>query len=216
MEIRGRRRCLDCGATWNYFETGGVDCPECGSIRSTSTTEGRQDTSSTELNMEDVVQELGTDFTGGLSEAADRCRSYVSRRGFIETGELQPPDARYVMASEIVEIADVFTQPMRREVGESERNYVVDLVRGLRAGEPPEDRPESLDAAHNMALARTAERYIRDLRRYARSEGIDVPQGVEKAREALKRTEATEGDADDAVEALRVLRDVHEEVTSQG
>lgn len=210
MEIRGKRRCLDCEATWNYFETGGVSCPECGSIRSEATSGEEKDTSGPGLDTSDLIGKFGSDFREALGEAADRCRSYVSRQGFIEAGDLRPPEARYVMAAEIVEIEGL----PGLEFGDGERRYVVDLVRGLRTGDPPDERPESLDAAHNLALARTAEKYIRDLRRYARSEDVDMPRVVEEAREAVKRTQATEGEEDDAVDALRVLRDAYMEVAS--
>jgi len=36
---------------------------------------------------------------------------------------------------------------------------------------------------------------------------------VEEARDLAKRTQATDGDENDAVEGLRLLRDVYEELT---
>jgi hypothetical protein len=34
MKLRGRRECVDCGEHWSYFDTGEVECPVCGSVRS--------------------------------------------------------------------------------------------------------------------------------------------------------------------------------------
>ncbi|MFW5984274.1 MAG: DUF7117 family protein [Halobacteria archaeon] len=89
------------------------------------------------------------------------------------------------------------------------------LVEGVERGEPPEtgDRPASLDAAHNRAVAETVEEYAKELSRYLRS--VDETDGrVEEARDLAKRTQATDGEADDAVEGLRLLRDVYDEATA--
>ncbi|MDY6780397.1 MAG: hypothetical protein SV760_07620 [Halobacteria archaeon] len=163
------------------------------------------------LNLSDLVPELGADFEGALSEIEERCRSYTSRHGFVRGGELRPPEPRYVMACELKHAADILG---REGATEDEREYVVDLIHGLNAGDPPDPsrRPESLEAAHNLAVAETVTEYALDLSKYARATDADVPGEVEVAREKAKRTEATEGEEDDAVEGLRLLRDAYEEL----
>lgn len=216
MEIRGERECLECGSTWSYFEIGSVECPECGSIRSRSISTPERDTSTViGIDTDELVEELGTNFKDGLSDALESCRSYVTRQGFVEGGDLQPPEVRYVMACEVVEICEAFTTPDRQDISKEEKKYVVDLVRGLRNGNPPDERPESLDDYHNLAVARTVERYAKDVTRYARSNGLSVPSGVEDARSAAKRTKATLGREEDAVKGLRSLRDVYKELTEE-
>ncbi|MDY7082388.1 MAG: hypothetical protein SXQ77_08310 [Halobacteria archaeon] len=207
MEIRGERECLDCGSTWSYFDTK--------SVESVGGEEMDSDSVLGELRMDDVIPRLGTEFEDALEDAEENCRSYVSRQGFIKGGELQPPSPRFVMACEIIEIADALLRPMRREITEDERLYVVDMIHGLKEGEPPapDERPESLDTYHNLAVARTVEDYAREVSRYVRnSSEKELPGEIEEARTKAKRTKATEGEEDDAVEGLRLLRDVYEEI----
>jgi hypothetical protein len=211
MEIRGERECLDCGETWSYFETREPACPECGSLRSRSVEEAEEDTAGG-VETADLLTRFGGDFDAALEEAEDRCREYTSRAGFVEGGELLPPSPVYVMACEVKHVAAEFVG--EREPTDDEREYVVALVEGVEKGEPPstEGRPESLDAAHRRSVAETVEEYAVELSRYLRS--VDETDGrVEEARDLAKRTQATDGEADDAVEGLRLLRDVYEDLT---
>ncbi|MDY6765719.1 MAG: hypothetical protein SV377_08630 [Halobacteria archaeon] len=222
MEISGERECLNCGATWNYLETRRIECPECGSVRSKSIsdpefdTTGRSNTEEGQLQVGDLFSELDTDLESALSEAEDRCRTYVSRHGFVEAGNLKPLTAKYMMACEVIEIADALVRPMRRDISQEERYYVTDLIRGLESGDPPDpdDRPDSLREYHNLAVARVVEEYARELARYARGKKIDLPSEVDEARTKARRTQATEGAENDAVEGLRLLRDVYDSLTS--
>jgi hypothetical protein len=211
MEIRGERECLDCGETWSYFETREPECPECGSLRSRAVEDAEEDTAAA-VETGDLLTQFGGEFESALSEAEDRCRDYTSRTGFVEGGELLPPSPLYVMACEVKHIAAEFVGD--REPTDAEREYVVALVEGVETGEPPspDGRPSSLDAAHRRAVAETVEEYAVELSRYLRSIG-ETDGRVEEARDLAKRTQATDGDADDAVRGLRLLRDVHEELT---
>jgi len=208
MEIRGERECLDCGETWSYFETREPACPDCGSLRSRAVEDGDEDTAAA-VETGDLLTRFGSDFGAALEEAEDRCREYTSRAGFVEGGELLPPSPVYVMACEVKHVASEFVG--EREPTDKEREYVVSLVEGVEDEEPPSpgERPETLDAAHNRAVAETVEAYAKELSRYLRN--LDEADArVEEARDLAKRTQATDGDADDAVEGLRLLRDVYE------
>ncbi len=211
MEIRGERECLDCGETWSYFETREPACPECGSLRSRAIEDAADDTSGA-VETGDLLTRFGGGFDDALGEAEERCREYTSRKGFVEGGELLPPEPVYVMACEVKHIAGEFVGT--REPTDDEREYIVALVEGVETGEPPapDARPESLDAAHNRAVAETVEEYAKELSRYL--DGLDrADSRVEEARDLAKRTQATDGDEDDAVEGLRLLRDVYDDLT---
>ena len=211
MEIRGERECLDCGEKWSYFETRQPECPECGSLRSRAVEDSTEDTGGA-VETGDLLTRFGGDFEEALEEAEERCREYTSRTGFVEGGELLPPEPVYVMACEVKHIAAEFVGA--REPADLERDYVVALVEGVETGEPPSPnkRPSGLDAAHNRAVAETVEEYAKELSTYLRSVG-ETDGRVEEARDLAKRTQATDGDADDAVEGLRLLRDVYEELS---
>lgn len=211
MEIRGERECLDCGETWSYFETREPECPECGSLRSRAVEDAEEDTAGA-VETGDLLARFGGEFDESLEEAEERCREYTSRAGFVRGGELLPPEPVYVMACEVKHIAAEFVGA--REPTDEEHTYVVALVEGVETGEPPspDERPASLDAAHNRAVAETAEEYAKELSSYLRSVG-ETDGRVEEARDLAKKTQATDGDADDAVEGLRLLRDVYEELS---
>lgn len=211
MEIRGERECLDCGETWSYFETREPACPECGSLRSRAVEDADEDTTGA-VETGDLLTRFGGEFDAALGEAEDRCREYTSRTGFVRGGELYPPEPTYVMACEVKHIAAEFVG--EREPTDEEREYVVALVEGVETGDPPspDDRPESLDAAHNQAVAETVEEYAKELSGYLRGVG-ETDGRVEEARDLAKRTQATDGSEDDAVEGLRLLRDVYDELS---
>ena len=211
MEIRGERECLDCGETWSYFDTREPACPECGSLRSRAVEDADEDTGGA-VETGDLLTRFGGEFEEALEEAEERCREYTSRAGFVEGGELLPPEPTYVMACEVKHIAAEFVGA--REPTDEERAYVVALVEGVEKGEPPspDERPTSLDAAHNRAVAETVEEYAKEISSYLRSVG-KTDGRVEEARDLAKRTQATDGDSEDAVEGLRLLRDVYEELS---
>lgn len=211
MEIRGERECLDCGETWSYFETREPECPECGSLRSRAVEDAEEDTAGA-VEMGDLLTRFGGEFDEALQEAEERCREYTSRAGFVRGGELLPPEPTYVMACEVKHIAAEFVGA--GEPTDGERAYVVALVEGIETGEPPspDERPTGLDAPHNRAVAETVEEYAKEISTYLRSVG-ETDGRVEEARDLAKRTNATDGEADDAVEGLRLLRDVYEELS---
>ncbi len=211
MEISGERECLDCGEQWSYFETRQIECPECGSIKSMSISESELDTASSrknELDMSDLYTEFQTDFMNALTQAGDRSREYIASTGFIEGGELRPPMLRYVMAREIMEIADYIDLSLDTDISASEERYIIDLVKGVKSGDPPDKRPNSMNNHHYMAVAKTAEEYATELFKYFEQNSEDIPEGLEKARSLAKKTKATNGESADAKKSLRILRDL--------
>jgi len=212
MEIRGKRECLDCGRSWSYFETREPECPDCGSLRSRATEGAKQDTAGA-VEVKDVLTRFGGDFESALRETEEKCREYTSRTGFVEGGELRPPEVEYVMSCEIKHAANELLRETR-DITDAEHAYVVSLVKGIGGDEPPSpaDRPDSLDAVHNLAVAETVKEYAKETTRYLQDRELTDGR-IEKARDLARRTQATDGTENDAVKGLRILRDLYEDLT---
>ncbi len=209
MDVQGERECLDCGERWSYWDTRTVECPECGSPRSRGVGDGARPEE--EFTAEDLDD---TDLAATLENAEEAARSYTTKKRFVVAGDLRPPDPVYVMATEVKHLA---AEHAVRDEGftDDEREYAVALVTGLEEGEPPhpDERPESLDAVHERAVADVVEDYGGEVVKWARDRDLDdtdVMRDVEDARQVAKQVKATEGEEGDAVEALRTLRDVYE------
>ncbi len=78
MKIRGDRECKSCGTRWSYYETGNIDCPECGSVHSVGVDDRTEHTDSpVELDLTPLrnrVDEVTTRELAG--EVAEACREY--------------------------------------------------------------------------------------------------------------------------------------------
>lgn len=196
MKIRGTRECKSCGSQWSYYETGSIECPECGSPRSVGVDDRTEHTDSpTSLELSPVVERLDQDPLAAVAtDAAERCQEYVRKRGFIDAGELKPLDATYVAAVELRYVAAELARSMRVE--EDQELYFLSLLRGAEAGErpPAAEVPDSLVPARGLATATVVDAYRRDLAHYL----DDHPD--ESARRTLgqlvdhkKRIEALDG-----------------------
>lgn len=196
MKIRGARECKSCGSQWSYYETGSIECPECGSLQSVGVDDRTEHTDSpTSLDLSPVVERLDQDpLSAVATDAAERCQEYVRKRGFIDAGELKPLDATYVAAVELRYVAAEIARSMR--VGEDQELYFLSLLRGAEAGErpPASEVPDSLAPARGLATAAVVDAYRRDLSHYL----DDHPD--ESARRTLgqlvghkKRIEALDG-----------------------
>ncbi len=178
MDIRGDRECTECGTHWSYYETGSVDCPACGSIRSTGRGERRLHTDSpATLDLTPVRRDIDDAPIDELLErAADTCRTYVRRRGFVSGGSLQALDDAYVGALELRYGAHLATP--KRTLTEDEHLYLLALLRSVDDGSrpPSADVPRSLAAARGLAVARAVRDYRRDLREWI--DGRDVDDDV--------------------------------------
>lgn len=196
MKIRGTRECKSCGSQWSYYETGSIECPECGSRRSVGVDDRTEHTDSpASLNLTPVVERLDEDPLGEVAtDAAERAQEYVRKRGFIKAGDLRPLDATYVAAVELRYVAAEIARSMR--VSDEAELFFLSLLRGAEAGDrpPAAELPDSLAAARGLATAAVVDAYRRDLARYL----DDHPD--QSARQALgqlvehkKRIEALDG-----------------------
>lgn len=219
MRVRGERECQDCGQRWSYFETGSVECPACGSLRSVGRDQRRQHTDApVELDLTDARERAEDDLQAALAEAQAPCREYVRSRGFVDAGTLRDLDDTYLAAAELAHAADQIDRALVADPDEDERIYLLSLLAGADAGDRPDaDRvPESLRSARGLAYATAVRDYRRELRDWLAERGDDdrartVPavrgaldgvDGVVTRHRALQGDVAP-GDADALVAAVR-------------
>jgi uncharacterized Zn finger protein (UPF0148 family) len=199
MKIRGERECQNCGCRWSYYETGAIDCPECGSIRSVGVDDRTEHTDNpATLELQPVISKVEGEPVREVAKAAAEATSeYVRRRGFIRAGEIQPLDATFVAAVELRAVARHLGRAMRVE--DEEELYFLSQLRGADSGErpPPSEVPNSLAPARGLAAAAVVDHYRRDCSRYL----DDHPD--DQARKTLgtlvdhkKRVEALDGNVE--------------------
>jgi len=168
MKIRGERECRECETRWSYYETGSVECPGCGSLRSVGVDDRTAHTDapgSLDLSAyrTQFGEARGTLPTEGVDELKTDLREYVRKRGFIRGGELLPLDGTYLAARELLEAVDCYDR--LRDPAYQDREYLLDLLAGADEGDRPaaEDVPERLREARGMAAARAVDEYRSDL-----------------------------------------------------
>ncbi len=211
MEIRGERECRDCGTHWSYFETGSVACPDCGSMVSVGTGDRKLHTDApVELELVDLAAQTDEQPLATITdEVAQRCRTYVTRRGFVRGGELAPLDDVYLTAVELRHAADLFDR--LDEPTAPERLYVVSLLRAADTGERPStsDVPSRLREARGLAAADAAVSYKNAITRlYDSTESLR--EVTSRLRDRAKRIDALDGDvapaeADAVIDATRTV-----------
>ncbi|MEZ3143927.1 hypothetical protein [Halobaculum sp. MBLA0143] len=197
MEIRGRRECKSCDNRWSYFETGSIECPECGSLESVGSgdrehhTDGHEDLELTDLLVE-VDETPLSELTDDLEE---RCRSYLATRGFLRGGELRALDEAYLVAAELRQAADIFSR--LREPTDPERLYVVSLLRAADTGERPSaaEVPRRLRPARGLAAARAVLQYRSEVTTVTEPTGA-LAAVLSTVRDRAKRAEALQGDVE--------------------
>ena len=216
MEIRGTRECRSCGRQWSYYETGTIRCPDCGAIRSVGIDERRQlhTDGAAELDLEPVREALADEPLARVAAGLkDRLRSYTNRRGFINGGELQPLDDRYLAARELLQAVDLAVRG--RGPTEAEELYVLELFDRAAAGvwPPGTEPPASLEAARGLGVAEAVDAYRRDLRTWLDDHpDPEAARTLGSLRDQLKRAEALQGEipvetADELVVATREISD---------
>lgn len=222
MQIRGRRRCQDCGHEWSYFDTGSVTCPDCGSLRSVGTGDRQRHTdASVELDLSNHRATLDgvTDLDDVADELKSTLREYVRRRGFVRGGDLRTVDDTLLAAAELLHAVDVFER-IRGPPGDSVRLYLIDLLSGADAGERPDPSavPDAMADARGLAYAEVLDRFCTDLGKWL--DDNPDPAG-ERVRESLdthvRRVSAVYGDVSPAEsEALvRAARDLVAYLTTE-
>lgn len=214
MEIRGERECTDCGAQWTYYETGSIECPECGSIRSVGVGERAEHTAGpATLELGEAIDAIDEEPLETVAEmAVDAAQAYLRTAGFVHAGELLPFSGTYLLAAELRRVGATLSRAMR--VGDKEELYLLSLLRGGADSErpAPAEVPDSLHAERGLAIAAAADAYVSDLRhRYDEPEPA-VAEVLSAVRARRKRIEALDGNVApaEAEAVVRALRDLGE------
>ncbi len=196
MKVRGCRRCTDCGEEWSYYDTGDIACPTCGSIHSVSTDEDRQfhTDAPVELDLVDVRADVGTQpLREVAADAEEAALAYVSARGFVHAGELQPLDGAIVAASHLRYVAAHLRRSIR-DPGEDIEAHFLALLSGAPDGEQPDDVPEPLWGPYGLAVADTVDRYRGEAIDWLEDRDRPAIPALETLRDRVKRIEALEGE----------------------
>lgn len=214
MKVRGERECQDCGKLWSYYETGSVECPACGSIRSVGVDDRTQHTASQRTLDLTPARDLVDDdrpLRRVAERAGDLCGEYVRDYGFIHAGDLQELDDTYLAAMELRQVAATLARQLR--VGDDEEYYFLELLRGADRGERPEPEvvPASLRPDRGLAYATAVREYRADLREYLDERPDSTARRVlESLGLHVRRFRALDGDVSprEAERLLRVARDI--------
>lgn len=215
MRIRGQRECRECGTRWSYYETGSIECPSCGSLRSVGTDEERtlHTAKPATLNLTEArnALESGETLREVAAIASEACRTYVRGFGFVKGGELQPLSDTYLAAIELRYVAGRLGRSM--VLDDDEEFYFLSLLRGADHGERPPtgDVPDSLRAARGLAYADAVSAYRSDLRAFLDEHPDPVAAEVLGPLDShVKRVEALDGEV--PVEESELLVRIAQEV----
>jgi len=213
MRVRGERECTGCGTRWSYYDTGGITCPECGSVRSVGVDDRTEHTASAAEFDLTTARGLVDDVT--LTELAEEvesaCADHVRRVGFVHAGEMLVLDDEYLAAAELRHVAADVGRAMR--VSDAEEAHFFELLASADRGDrpAPAEVPDSLRSARGLAAAEAVDAYGTDLRRYLE----DHPDRTASTLlgsldEHRKRVAALDGDvpARTAERLVRVARDI--------
>ncbi|WP_276257406.1 DUF7117 family protein [Haloglomus litoreum] len=214
MKIRGQRECKDCGTRWAYYETGSVECPSCGSLRSVGVEDDRtlHTASPRTLDLTPARDELeaGKPLRRVAERAAELAREFTRGYGFVDAGVLQPLPDRYLTAMELRHAGSELAR--RHAVDEPEEYHLLSLLQGDVGDRPaPESVPESLRAARGLAYAEAVDEYRADLRQYLGEHPDPTVNDVLGPLDThLKRTKALDGDIPptDAETLVAAVRDL--------
>ncbi|WP_299265124.1 DUF7117 family protein [Halorientalis sp.] len=197
MKIRGDRECKSCETRWSYYDTGSVECPQCGSLRSVGVDDRKEHTASpVALDLTDVRDRIDDAALSDLAtDAAEACRAYARKQGFIDSGDLCPLDDTYLAALELAHAALELDHSMRTE--DAEKYYMLELLRGTDQGERPGPStvPESMRSPRGLAYASAVADYHGELRTYLEANPDELARGLlSSLSEHRKRVEALDGD----------------------
>ena len=210
MRIRGDRTCRDCGATWSYFETGSVACPECGSMRSSGSGDRSRHTDGTvELDLEEPRSMAAEgDLEDAVREASPRCLEYIRQRGFVDGGALLVLDDEYVHAQELRHAAVLL--PTHVELRATERSYLLALLEADSDRPAVERVPDRFRSARGLGIAAAVRDYRDELRTWLDDQpDRSAASGLlESLGERVKRIQALDGEVppSEAADLLRAGR----------
>lgn len=216
MEIPGERKCNRCGARWSYYDTGSVNCPNCGSIDSVGVDEAKTHTDTpAELDLSEA-KTVAAERT--VREAADLASTvageYVRRRGFIRAGDLVDLDDEMLVAHELRVVADRLARALASS--DAEEFYFVSLLGAGSAGERPGpgDVPDSLADARGLAYATAVDDYRTEVVTWLDDDRVDghALDVLELIADHVRRIRALDGavppeDAERLVQATREVAD---------
>ncbi|MFB6134396.1 MAG: TFIIB-type zinc ribbon-containing protein [Halanaeroarchaeum sp.] len=223
MEVRGQRECRNCGATWSYFETGSVTCPECESSRSVGRGERAANTDRpVDLSLEAARSAAAADdIDRALELAAETARTYRRERGFVRAGDLLTLDDTYLLAQELAHATSILQSSLERR--QESVAYLHDLLAPAesRTRPDPADVPESLRVARGLGNARAVRDYRDEVTTFVGDEPLpgECRSILESIGDHVARIEALDGDVEPAraerlVEAARAvgacIREDHE------
>ena len=198
MKVRGQRECTDCGTQWSYYETGTVECPACGSLKSRGVDDRTEHTDApVTLDLTAARNRVDDDLLDAATEAADECREFVRKTGFIHAGDLRPLSDTYLAAAELAAVASTLGRAMRTST--DEELYLTELLRGADQGERPDpgDVPESMHAARGLAYAGAVDDYRDDVRTYLGDRADPAASAVfQTIGNHIRRIEALDGEVD--------------------
>jgi hypothetical protein len=197
MHVRGHRECRDCEHRWSYYETGAIDCPNCGSLRSVGVDDRTRHTDSP-ASLDLSPHRRAVD-VGDLADTADELkrdlRGYRNKRGFISGGELLELDGTYLAATELLYVVDVLERTDERS--DEEELYLLSLLRGADVGDRPavEAVPTSMRAARGLAVVEAVDDYRRETLSWLDDNPDQAARQVlGTVAELVKRTRALGGD----------------------
>jgi len=210
MRIRGRRRCVDCGEEWSYYDTGDVACPTCGSLHSVAAGEDRRlhTDAPVDLDLSEIRADVETrPLREVAADAEEAALEYVSARGFVHAGELQPLDDAMVAASQLRHVAAHLRRSIRDPDEVVEAHFLA-LLAGAPEGKRPDDVPEALWGPYGLALASVVDRYRSETATWLEERDRPAVIAMETLRDHVKRVEALDGavpsaDADALLAAAR-------------
>jgi uncharacterized Zn finger protein (UPF0148 family) len=211
MRIRGRRRCVDCGEEWSYYDTGDVACPACGSIHSVGSGEKRRlhTDAPVDLDLEAVRRDVDArPLREVAADAEEAALEYVSVRGFIHAGDLRPLDEAMVAASQLRHVAAHLRRSIRDPTEATEAHFLA-LLSGA-PGERPEDVPAALRGPYGLAMASVADRYRSEAVEWLAERDRPPASVLDGLRDHVRRVEALDGEvpreeADALLEAAREI-----------
>ncbi|WEL21684.1 TFIIB-type zinc ribbon-containing protein [Halorhabdus sp. BNX81] len=213
MRIRGERECQNCGRRWTYYETGSVECPDCGSLRSVGVDERTRHTASpVSLDLRHARAAVDSEPIGTVAtRAAESASEFVRLHGFIDAGKLQPLSEQFVATMELKHVGRAIARSM--DVTEAAQHHLLALLDGAQSGTRPDPSsvPDSLIPHRGLAAAATVEDYRRDLRQYLEDEPDDQARTVLGSVEDHRaRVAALDGDipperAEALIEAARAV-----------
>lgn len=196
MRVRGRRECQECGERWSYYDSGDVNCPECGSLHSVGIDDPTLHTASArEFDLTDARGMIDAQPLWDIaSEASEETREYVQGKGFVKAGELQPLDETYLAAQELLFVSNAVERAM--SLTDDEEEFFLSLLQDADTGgrPDPENVPDTMCAPVGLAIAEAVDEYRRGISNYLDETPPEISRLLETVDDLVSRVQALDGD----------------------